>query len=83
MQTTLRKQTARKTDTSKDQNSLTIRQCFDKYDQDGNGVIDRDELQKLCSDMGFLMNNSEALIILQLLDIDGNGTICYSEFLEW
>ncbi|KAJ3304963.1 hypothetical protein HDV03_002193 [Kappamyces sp. JEL0829] len=60
-----------------------IRQLFEKYDADSNGSINAPELQRLCADMGYYLNNEEALVAVQLLDCNGDGTIGYEEFLQW
>jgi len=59
------------------------RQVFEKYDYDGGGTIDAEELASLCYDMGFVMPDDEKDLVLSLLDSDRSGTIDADEFRAW
>jgi hypothetical protein len=58
----------------------TIREAFMAADQDGNGVIMRDELEIMCRDMGLSSDVGAAL--LNQFDLDENGEWNYAEFCE-
>lgn len=57
---------------------LKARALFSKYDLDGSGSIDRDELEKIFTDLG--QKPSEEL--MQRLDPDGSGNITFMEFVS-
>ncbi len=57
---------------------LAARALFSKYDLDGSGSIERDEIEKIFSDVG--QKPSEEL--MQRLDPDGSGTITFMEFMK-
>jgi Ca2+-binding EF-hand superfamily protein len=59
------------------------RVMFDKYDQDGNGVISLSELRGMLRGQGMHLNESEITLALKEMDNDGNSTISYDEFLTW
>ncbi|KAI8619049.1 hypothetical protein BC830DRAFT_842122 [Chytriomyces sp. MP71] len=59
------------------------RQLFDRYDNDGSGSISISEFRNLCYDMGYFLTDQELLLDLKLLDVDGNGTLSYAEFIKW
>lgn len=50
------------------------------FDADGNGVIDRSELQKVMSSLNENLSEAELDAMIQEADIDGNGTISFEEF---
>ena len=58
----------------------TIRQAFMKSDNDGNGVITRDELEIMCRDMGLSAEVGAGL--LNEFDMDENGEWNYHEFCD-
>ncbi len=66
------------TDKSRD----TIRAVFDRYDTDGDGQIDLDELadalEGLCPDKR--VGHEELVRSLRALDVDGNGLVSFAEF---
>lgn len=53
---------------------------FKKYDKDGNGTIEVNELKQLLKDVNYSDSLESAL---QVLDKDGNGKISFPEFLKW
>ncbi|KAI8819803.1 hypothetical protein BJ741DRAFT_639599 [Chytriomyces cf. hyalinus JEL632] len=59
------------------------RQLFDRYDNDGSGSISISEFRSLCYDMGYFLSDEELLLDIKLLDVDGNGTLSYAEFIKW
>ncbi|KAI9335950.1 hypothetical protein BDR26DRAFT_936272 [Obelidium mucronatum] len=59
------------------------RQLFDRYDHDGSGSISISEFKSLCYDMGYFLTDQELSLDVKLLDVDGNGTLSYDEFIKW
>ena len=59
------------------------RVIFDKYDFDGTGSIDANELMYMCREMGHYMTPEEAVIAVKVIDREGTGEISYELFHEW
>ncbi|XP_022782195.1 calcineurin subunit B-like [Stylophora pistillata] len=53
---------------------------FKKYDKDGNGTIDKDELKLLLKAVNYRHDSDAAL---RALDTTGDGKISFPEFLAW
>lgn len=74
--------------TKKVKNDLTeeqrqeIKEAFDLFDSEGNGVIDAKELKVAMRALGFEPKKEEVKKILQEIDRAGDGVIKYEEFLE-
>ncbi|HJK94458.1 MAG TPA: EF-hand domain-containing protein [Polyangiaceae bacterium LLY-WYZ-15_(1-7)] len=60
-----------------------LREVFDHYDGDGNGVIDRDEFAKLMKTLAPDFSDDEIETGLEVLDENRNGVIEWDEFLKW
>lgn len=60
-----------------------LREAFEHYDKDGNGVIDPDEFRALCRGLGAGFEDAEIEAGLRAIDTDGNGTIEFEEFVDW
>jgi hypothetical protein len=62
---------------------FNLESLFDMFDNDSNGVIDKQELRKLlnCS-TGRLPSENEVEEIMRLADLDGDGLIGFHEFAE-
>jgi sodium/potassium/calcium exchanger 2 len=60
-----------------------VRATFDQIDEDGNGVIDLDELLKLLQRFDRAATEEEAQMIFHDLDTDGDGSISFDEFQTW
>ena len=56
---------------------------FDRYDLDGSGAIDKAELAALCAQLGRDLNPVELDGVMAKLDTDGNGSVCFDEFMWW
>mmetsp|Transcript_24367 Transcript_24367/g.67754 ORF Transcript_24367/g.67754 Transcript_24367/m.67754 type:complete len:775 (-) Transcript_24367:180-2504(-) len=56
-----------------------INAAFARYDTDRSGVLGRQEMTQVFADIG--ISGSQADVVLNALDGDGNGEIDYSEFL--
>lgn len=59
-----------------------IKEIFDYFDQDGSGNIDSDELKECLKCLGENVVDEEVNDMIAAMDIDGDGTINYSEFVK-
>ncbi|KAH3764913.1 calcium-dependent protein kinase 21 [Pelomyxa schiedti] len=72
------------TDAILNQKTTTLCQrVFAKYDEDSDGHITINDLQKMCMEMGQRLNEEELTMAMRLLDTDGSGTIEQREFEKW
>lgn len=61
---------------------IVIQSLFRKYDQDGNGVLQKNEMMSLLrEDMGLDAKKSEN--VLAAVDKDGDGNVTFEEFFQW
>ena len=60
-----------------------IREIFDHFDKDHNGAIDAEEFTSLLDALGADMAPEEIEVGLSIVDVDGNGTVEWAEFLAW
>ena len=60
-----------------------IREIFDHFDRDSNGVIDASEFRALLEALGADMEPEEIALGLSIVDADSNGTVEWDEFLPW
>jgi len=60
-----------------------ISSLFDKYDKDGSGNIDREELRSLLISFGMNLTAEQTQEMLIVLDKDGDGEISKDELIEW
>jgi len=64
-----------------DEESLKkLRDCFTKMDANGDGDLTLEELKVGCTEMG-IMQAAEVANLFGTIDVDGSGSISYSEFL--
>ncbi|XP_071145478.1 calmodulin-like [Mytilus edulis] len=60
------------------------KRSFKKFDADGNGFIDKDELrQVLCAGGGRKMSEDEAEEMFNEADIDQDGQLTFDEFVDY
>lgn len=57
-----------------------IKECFDTFDADGSGAIDKDEIKKVCEALGVDASGAEIDELIKQADSDGDGKIQYKEF---
>ncbi|CAL8249045.1 unnamed protein product [Merluccius merluccius] len=57
-----------------------IREAFKVFDRDGNGFISRQELGMAMRSLGYMPNEVELEVIIQRLDMDGDGQVDFEEF---
>jgi len=65
-----------------DHKAASVRRVFRQFDKDGNGEIDRSELEAAFKEMGENVPAEEVDKILKAADRDGSKTINYEEFVK-
>jgi Ca2+-binding EF-hand superfamily protein len=65
-----------------EQQRAEVRQAFDLFDQDGQGVIDASALKVVLRALGFEPRKEEVKRMIASVDRTGGGTIDFNEFLE-
>ena len=60
-----------------------IYEVFRKYDADGGGTLDPDELRVLLDELNIPMTDEELVELFEELDEDGEGGIDFDEFYTW
>nr|XP_020746143.1 calcium-binding protein 8-like [Odocoileus virginianus texanus] len=63
------------------QQSREIREAFRVLDRDGNGFISKQELGMAMRSLGYMPSEVELAIIMQRLDMDGDGQVDFDEFM--
>ena len=63
--------------------STVAKIMFDRYDLDGSGAIDKPELAALCAQLGRDLTPAQLDGVMAKLDTDGNGSVCFDEFMWW
>ena len=56
--------------------------AFDKFDADGGGTIEIEELTNVLKNMGQDPSPEELKAIIDVIDQDGNGELDFEEFLK-
>ena len=59
------------------------KETFDAIDINGDGHIDREELQKVLYNLGEKVNDIDVTECFDEIDTDGNGEISFQEFEHW
>ncbi|KAL0213946.1 hypothetical protein P9112_006130 [Eukaryota sp. TZLM1-RC] len=57
-----------------------LREAFNLFDKDSNGVIDFEELRCVMSSLGYKPSEAELQTMMDSVDLDKNGVIDFSEF---
>jgi calmodulin len=60
-----------------------LREDFDYYDRNDDGLIEYDEFVRFLQAIGGGMSESECVIGFHEVDTDRDGVIEFQEFLEW
>jgi len=66
----------------RDHKAAAMRAVFREFDLNGDGMIDRKELDEVFRSMGHVMSSEELNKIIGLADSDRSGTLNYEEFIE-
>jgi len=61
---------------------VEVKEAFDLFDTDGSGAIDSKELKVAMQALGFEPTSAEISKMVSDLDIDGNSTVEFPEFVE-
>jgi len=59
-----------------------MRRIFSKFDKDGNGTLDRKELQNATRLLGDHFSDEDIGILMEILDKDHSNTIDMEEFIQ-
>ena len=60
-----------------------LKETFDRYDTDKNGVIDRNEFRALLQSLDPGFTEEDVLIGLKFLDQNKNNVVDWEEFVGW
>jgi Ca2+-binding EF-hand superfamily protein len=60
-----------------------VKKCFNRFDLDGNGYIDKDELAALSLKLGHRLTEEQLNEALRDLDLNNDGTVDFLEFCRW
>jgi len=59
-----------------------MRRLFGKFDKDGNGTLDRKELQKATKMLGDRFSDEDIDVLMEILDKDHSDTVDLEEFIQ-
>merc|ERR1711998_261998 len=65
-----------------DEAKKEVKEAFDLFDTDGSGAIDAKELKVAMQALGFEPTSDEIAKMVKDIDVDGNATIEFEEFVE-
>ena len=60
-----------------------ITKAFNMFDADKSGCIDRDEMKKVCKQIGVPMTDEDINTAMEEIDEDGSGELDKKEFKQW
>jgi len=60
-----------------------VKRAFEKFDKDGSGVIDLQELGELSKDLGYPLTKGQLDTAFKDLDLNHDGVIDFEEFCRW
>ena len=60
-----------------------VRAAFESIDLDGNGTLERDELEQAAERLGQHMSPDELDAAMAEMDADGSGEVDFEEFMAW
>jgi len=61
---------------------ITWTQAFKKFDSNGRGRMSINDLQRLMNSLGFAIDQEQAEEMVEVADVDNNGTVELNEFLK-
>jgi len=65
-----------------DEQKREVKEAFDLFDTDNSGAIDAKELKIAMQALGFEPSSDEVAKMVRDIDVDGNATVEFEEFLE-
>jgi hypothetical protein len=60
-----------------------IKETFEKFDKDGNGTIEKDEIKKAASELGENVTTEDFDKCFEVMDDNHDGVITFREFVTW
>jgi calmodulin len=66
-----------------DENPIEIREAFNRFDKDGNDLIDLIEFRELLDTIEANMERAEAEAVFDAIDKDEDGLVDFEEFSRW
>ena len=70
----------RMSEAARSEKSMDLKAVFQKYDADGGGSIDQEELGLVLKEFHILLDEEELSEVFSIFDPDGGGEISYLEF---
>lgn len=67
----------------RDDREELLLKCFQKWDDNGDGVITVKELERTLSELGVKVTSNDAAKLFAVADIDEDGTISFAELCHW
>lgn len=68
---------------SKNIEAKLLEKIFHEVDNDGNGVLDRNEISQLTRKVGLDLDVSQLTVLYLSMDVDKSGLIDWDEFRKW
>lgn len=62
---------------------VNVQRAFARYDKDGSGMIERDELDLVLQDLGVTVTQPRLDAAFAELDADDSGSVSFDEFARW
>jgi len=59
-----------------------MRRIFSRFDKDGNGMLDRKELQNATKLLGDRFSDEDIDVLMEILDKDHSDTVNLEEFIQ-
>eukprot|EP01130_Rhizamoeba_saxonica_P007062 TRINITY_DN282_c0_g1_i1.p1 TRINITY_DN282_c0_g1~~TRINITY_DN282_c0_g1_i1.p1 ORF type:complete len:166 (+),score=40.73 TRINITY_DN282_c0_g1_i1:244-741(+) len=59
---------------------MVIRSHFQKYDKNGNGTLELEEVREISYDLGYYLSDDEIRLLMASVDKQGDGHISFEEF---
>ena len=63
--------------------NAAIKQVFDSIDENKNGTLEFNELERACQELGHEPTSEEMKTALRVMDTDKNGSVSLDEFAGW
>ena len=60
-----------------------LKKQFEELDEDDDGIITRKEFDRGCRKLGMELDSSDSAKLLELLDVDGSGSVSYEDFVAF
>jgi calmodulin len=67
----------------KTEGEALLQQLFESADDDGSGLLEREEVRKVMLELGYDLSQDELDAAMAEMDADGSGGVDYDEFAKW